>query len=212
MDKAVTKQMEKCQEFLVAEFNYIAQTAFQAHEDRARVSEFFLVIFGTFLAAILSSQIDGIQNKLLYAVFAILFFVIAFLGILTLIELTRLRLAWMDSARAMNAMKEKVIECNADLADFFNWRMNTMPKAYKPKSVGFLKALQVAVLSGLAKGAVIVFVALYFGCTKTQCLLIVGIISLLIAVISAFILMFICYRLPLQKKNKNQTTPNPASS
>jgi len=30
-------------DFLVAEFNYIANAAFQANEDRARVSQFFFV-------------------------------------------------------------------------------------------------------------------------------------------------------------------------
>jgi hypothetical protein len=41
---------------LAAEYNYAAQTAFQANEDRARVTSFYLVTVGSFLAAILSTQ------------------------------------------------------------------------------------------------------------------------------------------------------------
>ena len=45
-------------DLIVAEFNYIAQTAFQANEDRARVSQLFFVTFGTVIAALYSSQLS----------------------------------------------------------------------------------------------------------------------------------------------------------
>ena len=44
-------------DILQAEFNYIAQTAFQANEDRARVTTFYLVNLGGFVAALYSSQV-----------------------------------------------------------------------------------------------------------------------------------------------------------
>ena len=71
-DKSPNKQLEDNQDFIVAEFNYIAQTAFQANEDRARVSEFFLISFGTFLAALFSSQIFN-DPKTANIVFSIIF-------------------------------------------------------------------------------------------------------------------------------------------
>jgi len=48
---------------ITAEFNYIAQTAFQANEDRARASQYFLITFGTVIAALYSSErgIAGLQ-------------------------------------------------------------------------------------------------------------------------------------------------------
>jgi hypothetical protein len=39
---------------LIAEFEYIAQVAFQANEDRARLTNFYLVTLGSFIAAIVS--------------------------------------------------------------------------------------------------------------------------------------------------------------
>ena len=50
-------------EILLAEYGYIAQTAFQAGEDRARVTSFYLVSVGTLVAAFLSSQLqNGLQS------------------------------------------------------------------------------------------------------------------------------------------------------
>jgi hypothetical protein len=39
------------------EFCYIAQTAFQANEDRAHVAQYYLVTAGTLLAALLTGQV-----------------------------------------------------------------------------------------------------------------------------------------------------------
>ena len=46
-------------EILVAEFEYIAATAFQANEDRARVSNYYLMSAGAAVAAILGARIEG---------------------------------------------------------------------------------------------------------------------------------------------------------
>ena len=46
-------------EILVAEFEYIAKTAFQANEDRARVSNYYLMTAGAAVAAILGAKIEG---------------------------------------------------------------------------------------------------------------------------------------------------------
>jgi hypothetical protein len=44
-------------EMLQSEFTYIAQTAFQANEDRARVTTLYLVNLGGLVAALVSSQL-----------------------------------------------------------------------------------------------------------------------------------------------------------
>ena len=44
------------EELLQTEFDYIARTAFQANEDRARVSSFYLVAVGSMVAALFSTQ------------------------------------------------------------------------------------------------------------------------------------------------------------
>jgi len=186
------------QEFLVSEFNYIAQTAFQAHEDRARISEFFLLSFGTYLVALFSTQITNIALGILYILFSFMFIVVAFLGILTIMEIGRLRLAWIESVFAMNKMKNKVMEDNSELKDCFEWTDKKIPPAYKSESVGYLKSLQVAVLSGIALGATSAFVALAIGFPNVPWFL-----SIVVAILSAYMILARFYIAPLQKYDKN---------
>ena len=47
------------EEIIAAEYEYIAQTAFQAHEDRARVSTFYLVSVGSLFGAIWGTSRSG---------------------------------------------------------------------------------------------------------------------------------------------------------
>ena len=44
----------------------MAQTAFQANEDRARAWQYFFVTFATLIAALLSTQVEGIDRRQLY--------------------------------------------------------------------------------------------------------------------------------------------------
>ena len=100
---------------LEAEFGYIAATATQAYEDRARVATFYFVSVGSLIAAIISAQLfqpesagDTLQN--IYLAFCALFSFLTVLGYLTLAQLARLRTAWMDSVKAMNRIKTYYIE------------------------------------------------------------------------------------------------------
>ena len=47
------------QTIIAAEYGYVAQTAFQANEDRARAWQYFFVTFATLIAALLSTQVEG---------------------------------------------------------------------------------------------------------------------------------------------------------
>lgn len=183
------------QDFIVAEYNYMAQTAFQAHEDRARVSEFFLVSFGTFIAALFSSQFSDVDPYLMYAVFSILFIVVAFLGMLTTLELSRLRLAWLASVKSMNIMKDYLIKNCPSLAECFPWRTETIPKPFKPWSVGFMKALQVSILSGFSISAATIFIKFSSGGSEVN-----WAINILIAGFAAILYLVLFYYLPLQNK------------
>jgi hypothetical protein len=64
-------------DLLQSEFNYIAQTAFQANEDRARVTTFYLVNLGGFAAALYSSQGANSTQPALYALFGGLFLILS---------------------------------------------------------------------------------------------------------------------------------------
>lgn len=151
---------------LVAEFEYIAQTAFQANEDRARVATFYLVTLGTLVAAILTTQTESLQDRYVYWAFAILFGVLTLASVLTLLQLARLRQAWFDSASAMNQIKGFYIEriSQMQLQEAFRWRMGTLPDKFKPWSISSLLSVQVALLGGVTLGAAIVFAGLSYDC------------------------------------------------
>jgi len=136
-----------------AEYAYVAQTAFQANEDRARAWQYFFVTFATLIAALLSTQIEGIDRRQLYLTFVVIFALLAGLGLITILQLVRLRQAWLESVQAMNQIKARLMADDPALAAYFRWTTATVPPAFKLRSFGFLQAVSVALLSGLAVGA-----------------------------------------------------------
>ena len=152
-------------EILLAEFSYISQTAFQAGEDRARVTSFYLVSVGTLVAAFLSSQLQNGLQPAIFVAFSALFFVLSLAGLFTILQLVRLRGSWHESVQAMNQIKEFYIQRLPDkgLAEAFRWRNNTIPARYKPWSLSFMLVGQVALLDGATLGAVVVFAGLALG-------------------------------------------------
>jgi F0F1-type ATP synthase assembly protein I len=146
-------------ELLAAEFDYIAQTAAQATEDRARVSSFYLIAVGSLVAALFSTQFLGMQS-LPFAVnlmFSGLFLLLTLLGTSTIMQLARLRAAWYESMLAMNQLKEYMISENKPLARAFRWQSNTLPPKYRTSSVSYYQAMEVALISGLMLGAATFF-------------------------------------------------------
>lgn len=154
---------ELSRSIIAAEFDYIAQAAFQANEDRARAWQYFFVTFATLIAALLSTQVETAAQRQLYITFALIFVLLSALGLITILQLVRLRQAWLESVRAMNQIKEHLIAGDPSLAAYFRWRNATIPTAFKWHSFGFLQALSVALLSGLALGAAVAFGALAGG-------------------------------------------------
>lgn len=144
-------------DLLAAEFDYIAGTANQANEDRARVSSFYLIAVGSLVAALFGTQVfdpKSLSNsQAVNLMFSILFFLLTFLGSSTILQLARLRSAWYDSVMAMNKIKDFVIAQHPLLSDAFPWRMGTVPDKYKPNSVSYYQAVEVAVIGGLMFGA-----------------------------------------------------------
>ncbi len=184
---------------LVAEFEYISHTAFQANEDRARASEFFLISFGTLLAAVLTTQFTDVDAQFLYRLFIILFSVVAAWGALTVLQLSRLRQAWLESVRAMNTIKDVVIDQSPNMQVYFRWRTATIPKAFKPWSVGFLLALQVAMVSGIGLGASGALIFLLAGRNDVPWFLV---ILIAIGIMIAYLVFL--YYLPLRKIDRSR--------
>ena len=152
-------------DILISEFNYIAQTATQANEDRARITSLYFVTVGTLIAAIFGASVSDLDAAIETSVqiaFAIIFLGLALHSFLTILQLIRLRLAWIESAMAMNAIKEYYISTlSRDQIDSaFRWRTATVPPKFKANSISALMAVQVALLGGLAFGSSIFFVGL----------------------------------------------------
>jgi hypothetical protein len=146
-------------ELLAAEYDYIAQTAIQAHEDRARVSSFYLIAVGSLLAAMFGTQIfdPGFYSQTINLMFAGLFTLLTLLGTSSILQLARLRAAWYESALAMNQIKDFMVSENKELLNAFRWKTDTLPPKYKPSSVSYYQAFEVAVIGGLMSGAAIFF-------------------------------------------------------
>jgi hypothetical protein len=98
-------------ELLAAEYNYIAQTASQANEDRARVSSFYIIAVGSLLAALFGTQFLDPKSftPIVSIMFGVLFVLLTLLGLSTVMQLARLRAAWHDSMLAMNQLKDFMV-------------------------------------------------------------------------------------------------------
>src|SRR5512141_2224234 len=155
---------------LKGEFEYIVQTAFQANEDRARVSSFYLVAVGSLVAALFSTQLtdrNTTPGLISWAFFA-LFLVLTVLGTLTILQLARLRATWHDSLLAMNQIKDYWLQKSPDkqLEQAFRWDSQTLPRKFKVRSVSYFQAVEVALLSALTFGTGVYFLqqALHYNC------------------------------------------------
>ena len=149
-------------EMIQREYDYIANTAFQANEDRSRVTSFYFVSVGSFVAAIVGTQLDAQSKTISFAFFA-LFLVLTFMGGLTIAQLARLRAAWHESVEAMNTIKDFYIKHHPEIKDAFKWRTKQVPLVNKPYSIANLMAVEVALLGSLTTGACTYFLLSYLG-------------------------------------------------
>ncbi len=151
------------EDILRAEYDYIANTVFQANEDRARVSSFYFISVGSLVAAILGTQFAADNLRGVAVPFALLFAVMTALGALTLAQLARLRAAWHESVEAMNQIKGFYLRHHPELEPAFKWRGGSIPPTDKPNSIANLIALEVRLLASLTCAAGLYFLLLAFG-------------------------------------------------
>ena len=142
-------------DLLAAEFDYIAQTAIQANDDRARVASFYLIAVGSLVAALFGTQYvnpENLSTRDVNLMFSGLFVLLTLLGGSTVMQLARLRAAWYESALAMNQLKDYMMSQNSTLAQAFRWKTSTLPSKYKRDSISYYQAREVALISGLMFG------------------------------------------------------------
>lgn len=147
---------------LTAEYDYIVQTAMQANEDRARVSNYYLAAAGAAVAAIIGAGFDTPTPPGVHAGFSLLFAGLSIIGILTLLQLARLRRAWRDSVMAMNTLKEYYIAHFAALGieKAFAWRFATIPPGGKRNSLAYLLALSVVLIASASLSMAFIYLCL----------------------------------------------------
>ena len=172
-------------ELLASEFDYIAQTAAQANEDRARVSSFYLIAVGSLVAALFSTQLFDPDKftQTVKIMFSGLFVLLTLLGASTVLQLARLRAAWYESMMAMNQLKDFAMSQNPELTKAFRWKTNTLPPKYKKGSVSYYQAFEVALIGGLMFGAA----AFFF----QQAFFSLGIIHWLISIIAGIMSIYL---------------------
>ena len=138
-------------ELLAAEYSYIAQTAAQAFEDRARISSFYLIAVGSLIAALFGTQLFEPETftKAVKLMFSGLFLFLTLLGTSTVMQLAQLRSAWYESMMAMNQLKDFAMEQSPELANAFRWKTSTLPAKYKSGSVSTYQALEVSIIGGI---------------------------------------------------------------
>ena len=149
------RSLVELDELLASEFDYIAQTASQANEDRARVSSFYLIAVGSLVAALFGTQLFDTDKftQTVKIMFSGLFVLLTLLGASTVLQLARLRAAWHESMLAMNQLKDFAMSQSPELAKAFRWKTNTLPPKYKKGSVSYYQALEVSLIGGLMFGA-----------------------------------------------------------
>jgi hypothetical protein len=179
-------------ELLAAEFQYIAQTAMQANEDRARVASFYLIAVGSLLAALFGTQFfdPTSPSQTVNLMFSGLFALLMLLGASTVMQLARLRAAWYESALAMNQLKDYMMSVNQSLTKAFRWKTVTLPSKYKRDSISYYQAREVALISGLMFGAAIFFLQRAF----FQIGIFHWIVSALIGILTIYLQLYLYWR------------------
>jgi hypothetical protein len=207
MTNAPGPKSAEAMSLIVAEYQYIGQTAFQANEDRSRVSQLFFLTFGTLIAALYSSQLspDRVDPGEVQRAFVVLFFTLLFFSLLTLLQLARLRLSWLESVRAMAVLKDAAAKDHTGLEAYFAWTLDERPAPLKLKSVGFLVAISVAWMGALAAGGIAAFVGLLSHPEH------VAWSSVLLAGALGFMALLSAYAIPLWRAEqpKPQLEPDP---
>jgi hypothetical protein len=91
------------------------------------------------------------------ALLASVAFLIGLVGLFTVLKLIRLRLAWHDSALAMNRIKDFYIAHYPEMAPAFRWRTQTLPAPDQVGTITFDLSVLVALVDSLTVGGAAYF-------------------------------------------------------
>ncbi len=135
----------KIENMLLEEFNYASVTAYQAMEDRARISSFYYILLGVLASGLAAVyQFSGGTHNVPQGLIAMLLLIGGLISICFFVTIIRLRQAYKESLLTMNVIKEFYIDQFKQqmpaIEQAFRWRLTTMPKGERPGSVTFMIA------------------------------------------------------------------------
>jgi hypothetical protein len=153
---------------LKSEFTYAKETAFQAMEDRHKMVNYYLIIIGILINAVIGLFKEGlrlsddVQESIVFS----LLFIAFVIGVLYLLKLIRLRFAWLDSAQAMNEIKDYY---DRNLSEYklketaFRWDYESLAKfkMNKANTLFFLSALLIIFIDSAALLAGMLFIGVH---------------------------------------------------
>jgi hypothetical protein len=147
---------------LLEEFNYASVTAYQALEDRARVSSLYYLLLGALASGLLAIYQAGgnIHNHSQPLIIALLV-AAGILSITFFEKIIRLRQAYRESLICMNVIKEFYIQQFRrrlpQIEQAFRWRLRTIPPGERIGSVTFAISTLIAIMGSFCfAGAVLV--------------------------------------------------------
>ncbi len=192
---------EASHKILIAEFEYLANAAQQANEDRAKVMQYYFISLGSLAGSVVSlREVPPVHMSWAYGGVAIIFLVLTLLGIFTVRQLIGLRMAWLEYSLSMDKIKEYFIDRfpKADLPSVIRLRANKLPLAYQPGSISHLLARATFALNTLSLVIVAVFLQLaLYDCLQFGAIIFIGLaLAFLLAVGQQ-----IYYRTKLEKSN-----------
>ena len=146
---------------LTAEFSYARETAGQAMEDRHRMVNYYLVIVGLTINAVVGLLRSGEEALIFFNEFeqkgmiVYLLCALYLIGVLYLNKLIRLRWAWYGSAAVMNRIKDYY---DAQLPEYhlkdraFSWTTETLKEMNPARSntVFFGSALVIIAINAMS--------------------------------------------------------------
>jgi len=144
----------KIENMLLEEFNYAGVTAYQAMEDRARISSFYYILVGVLASGMAAIyQLSGGTHNVPLPLVATLLVIGALISICFFVTLIRLRQAHKESLLSMNKIKEFYLDQFKQqmpaIEHAFRWRLATMPKGERIGSVTFMIAALNAIIGSL---------------------------------------------------------------
>lgn len=147
----------KLENILLEEFNYASVTAYQAMEDRARVSNLYYVLLGALASGVAAIyQFSGSTFRLSEPLLLILLLIAGLISPTFFMQIIRLRQAHRESLICMNVIKEFYIsqfqEPMPQIKHAFRWRLTTIPKGERFGSVTFVMSHLIALVGSLCFG------------------------------------------------------------